>query len=578
MLDRPGADRVPHRPRPLAALALLCLGVAWLLLPATAQAGRFHVFSCHTPSGLFAPTDGWSASTEGAAAYTVNNCATGGALDAELDGAVDQPANAATATWAYSPPPETSIAAATLWRYGTAPSVGPNATGLFWLAGPQNFYDAADVFDQCVGTSCAARGTPSPALAGSNLVTVPAANAAGAAHLYANASCGGATGSSCPAVGHQWSAAVHVFAADVTVQYNNAPVVRNVGGALYGATPAHGPQAVTFDATDRGPGLYRVIFDVDGQSVSQIPVSDTGGRCRDVGGTSDGTLAFLNAQPCTPSAHIQAVLDTSKVSDGMHELSVFVSDAAGNRATVLDRDVQFVNGVGVSTAGLVVPTPARGAVNGVQASDQAVLQARWSRGSRPLLISSYGRPRQVIGRLTAPGGHGIAGAALEVIATPSYPDAAPIDEGVTHTRPDGSWTFNVAGNTPSLTLAFRYRSHAGDPQPAAARVLLLAVRAGLTLSIRPHVAAAGRRITFRGQLLGAPVPPGGKQLVLEARQPGGAWIQFRVIRTGARGRYQSSYRFRFPGPVLYQFRVLSKFESAFPFVAGTSRVVGVFER
>ena len=104
------------------------------------------------------------------------------------------------------------------------------------------------------------------------------------------------------------------------------------------------------------------------------------------------------------------------------------------------------------------------------------------------------------------------------------------------------------------------------------------MRAGLTLSIAPHVAAAGRRITFRGQLLGGPVPPGGKQLVLEARQPGGAWIQFRVIRTGPRGRYQSSYRFRFPGPVFYQFRVLSKFEAAFPYIAGTSRVVGIFER
>jgi hypothetical protein len=54
--------------------------------------------------------------------------------------------------------------------------------------------------------------------------------------------------------------------------------------------------------------------------------------------------------------------------------------------------------------------------------------------------------------------------------------------------------------------------------------------------------------------------------------------QFRVIRTGSRGRYQASYRFRFPGPVRYQFRVLSKFEAAFPFVAGASRVVGVFER
>jgi hypothetical protein len=582
MPDRHRARRGARPRRPLAPLALLCLGAAWLSLAAPAHAGRFHVFSCHTPSGQFASADGWSASTQGSAAYAINNCATGGALDAELDGAVDQPANAAVATWTYSPPPETFVAAATLWRYGTAPSVGPNATGLFWLAGPQNIYDSADVFDQCVGTSCQVRGTPSQPLAGSNVVFVPAPNAAGATHLYVNASCGGASGSSCPAVressGQPWSAAVHLFAADVTVQYNKTPAVRSVGGALDSAPTASGTQALTFDASDQGPGLYSVTFDVDGQTVSQIPVSTNGGRCRDVGGTSDGTLAFLNAQPCLQAAHVQASLDTSKVSDGTHELSVFVVDAAGNRATVLDRHVQFANGVGVSTAGLVVAAPPRGPVNGIQASDQAALQARWSRGSRPLLISRYGRRRQVNGRLTAPGGHGIAGAAVEVTATPSYPGAAPIDEGVTHTRPDGSWTFNVAGNTPSLTLSFRYRSHVGDSQPVATRTLQLAVRAGLTLSIRPHVAAAGHHITFRGQLLGGPVPPGGKQLVLEARQPGGSWIQFRVIRTGARGRYQASYRFHFPGPVFYQFRVLSKFEAAFPYIAGTSRVVGVFER
>ena len=391
------------------------------------------MFSCHTPSGLFAPTDGWTASTEGSAAYAINNCAPGGALDAELDGAVDQPANAAVATWTYSPPPETSIAAATLWRYGAAPSVGSSATGLFWLAGPQNSYDSADVFDQCVGTSCQVRGTPSQPLSGSNVVPVPAPNAAGAAHLYVNASCGGANGSSCPAVrassGQPWSAAVHVFAADVTVQYNTAPAVRGVSGALASAPTASGTQAVTFDATDRGPGLYRVTFNVDGQVVSQTPVSNNGGRCRDVGGTSDGTLAFLNAQPCLPSAHIQTLLDTSKVSDGSHELSVLVFDAAGNRTTVLDRRVQFANGVGVSTAGLVVPAPPRGPVNGIQASDQAVLQARWSRSSRPLLISSYGRSRRVNGRLTAPGGHGIAGAAVEVTATPSYPGARPDRRG-----------------------------------------------------------------------------------------------------------------------------------------------------
>ena len=66
--------------------------------------------------------------------------------------------------------------------------------------------------------------------------------------------------------------------------------------------------------------------------------------------------------------------------------------------------------------------------------------------------------------------------------------------------------------------------------------------------------------------------------MLEARSPGGPWIEFDVISTGAHGRYHASYSFKFPGPADYQFRVRSEPESDFPFAAGSSNVVGVFER
>ena len=74
------------------------------------------------------------------------------------------------------------------------------------------------------------------------------------------------------------------------------------------------------------------------------------------------------------------------------------------------------------------------------------------------------------------------------------------------------------------------------------------------------------------------IPAGGKQLVLEARSPGGEWIEFDVISTDAHGRYHSSYTFKFAGPAAYQFRVRSERESDFPFAAGSSNLVGVLER
>ncbi len=51
-----------------------------------------------------------------------------------------------------------------------------------------------------------------------------------------------------------------------------------------------------------------------------------------------------------------------------------------------------------------------------------------------------------------------------------------------------------------------------------------------------------------------------------------------MIRTGAHGRFGFLYRFRLPGPARYQFRVLCEPEADFPFAAGASNVVGVFER
>jgi hypothetical protein len=92
------------------------------------------------------------------------------------------------------------------------------------------------------------------------------------------------------------------------------------------------------------------------------------------------------------------------------------------------------------------------------------------------------------------------------------------------------------------------------------------------------VASVGRGIVFRGRLLGGSIPRGGKQLVLEARSRGGSWLEFNVIRANARGLFRASYRFRFPGPVQYQFRAVSEPEADYPFAGGSSNVVGVTER
>jgi hypothetical protein len=128
----------------------------------------------------------------------------------------------------------------------------------------------------------------------------------------------------------------------------------------------------------------------------------------------------------------------------------------------------------------------------------------------------------------------------------------------------------------SGSLRLAYRSHVNDTIPVAVRRLVLRVRAGIGLRVAPRVTSVNHSVRFAGILHGVPIPTGGKQLVLEARS-GGQWIQFDNIRTDAHGRYRATYRFKFPGPVTYQFRVLSRYEADFPFLGGTSRVVAVHE-
>ncbi len=218
----------------------------------------------------------------------------------------------------------------------------------------------------------------------------------------------------------------------------------------------------------------------------------------------------------------------------------------------------------------------RGPINGTNASDQAKLTARWSSTTKTTHTSGYGALDRVTGRLTNPAGQAITGALLDVTETPADEGAKTMSLAGVRTGPTGAWAVTLPKGISSSTLSFAYRSHLDDTIPVATAVLALRVHAGIALRIAPHVTSVGRRIIFTGVLQGAPIPPG-KQLVIEASS-GGEWIQFDTISTGAKGRYRASYRFKFPGPVTYRFRVLSPYEADFPFLDGASNVVDVHER
>ncbi len=555
--------------------------------PAIADAGRYHVYSCRMPSGAAAPVDGWSGSKTGTFTYTHDTCnESGGALLAALGDQAVRTANTDVATWTFAAPAWETLAGATLWRAADADGGGAvNATYGAWFAAPLNHNDPADAFGQCTaGFQCPSGvGSHSQPLATENEVVVPSSKLA--THIYATASCFGESEYECPSGQgdpNSYAAAIYLYAADLTLEQTEGPNASSVGGDLATALAVTGTADLTFTATDPGAGVYAAEISVDGALVQRTVLNEAGGRCRDVGQTTDGLPAFLYLQPCPASVSADVPLDTTGLGNGTHHLVVRVLDAAGNAAPVLDRTITVANplapGLAAGLTGAGNGSAAAGSLpNGIGASSQAVLKAHWRRNNRSAITSTFTRRETIAGRLTGPAGAPIAGARLELSATPAFAGAASVRMTGSRTRADGTFSLTLPARLSSRTLRLTYRASSAEAQPAAASTLRLAVQAPLTLSISPRKTHQGGTIRFSGRLVAGPVPRGGKSLVLEARSGRGAWIQFHVARTDGHGRYRSSYRFRFPGPAAYKFRVVCEAEADYPFATGSSPTVSVTE-
>jgi hypothetical protein len=563
------------RRMPAAILAALALATGALAGATDARASTYHVYGCRTPGGQPAPADGWSGSTASGGAwddYAKNTCAEGGALIAALGDQTTHGASVDRATWSFSSPGAASIAAATLYRAGDT-AAGGNGAQFYALAlaGPGE----ANIFEPCASAlGCPQEGNTAQPLSGVNRVTVPASNIG--ARLYASAACQGYTGVECPAGtgdSNGYSAALYLYASDITLEQSAGPSVINVGGELASASSLSGTPNLTLSASDAGAGVYELLLSVDGQLVDNQVPNDNGGHCRDVGQASDGRPAFLYIQPCPQSVTAEVKLDTTRLTDGPHHLVATVLDAAGNSAPVLDRTITVAN---PAPPGCDPPASAATSAAPGASTSAATLSASWNGTGRVRLTTRFGRAPAIVGRLTALSGAPIAGATLELVTTPSYQGAAPLQTPGPQTGPDGRFVVRLPRVASSRAVCVAYRPPGGAPP--VIRTLLLNVKAGIALGVSPHVTSVGRTITFHGRLLAGPVPAAGKQLVLEARSPGVPWLEFLLVRTGPRGRFHAIYRFRFPGPASYQFRVLSEPESDYPFAAGYSNEVAVRER
>lgn len=411
------SDRTAALSASRLALGMVVLALAWstaaIVAPVKAAAGSYHVYSCALPNGRPAPTEGWSGSITGPFMGPVNTCAEGGSLAALIDGSPSQPVDAA-ATWTFTAPGFATIKEAVLWRSFSADSIAEgSAESLGWIAAPNDSYDSADVIDQCVTQGCGAKGEPTSRFSPANKVVVPAANLNGASHIYVTAACGGGQGGSCPAVSSPYMADTQLLAANITLEDDSPPSASAVGGSLLSAQILNGPQTLLVTASDPGPGVYQVIFEIEGKPVASSVLNSNNGRCETVGGTSNGTPAFLYLQPCPAQVNsVDVPFDPSVAPEGPHDLTVLVSDAAGNTTTILDHQV-IVDNSGAYTTLLT-----RGACNGMSCDDHAqLIQTSKQPSSFTRHLGNSGLT--LTGRLLDHTGAPIKGAELQLLYQPS---------------------------------------------------------------------------------------------------------------------------------------------------------------
>jgi hypothetical protein len=295
----------------------------------------------------------------------LNGCAAGGALTAVSGGA----APAFTGPeWVFTAPPGDTIAGGSIAGDFAAPQ------GQAWIGTPAPAFDSGDVL-----ASCTASGACTPA--GAIAISHP-----GGTTLYAPAICTALSAGVCPAGGV--NAQVDIKAADIELADSAVPSVSGVSGALV-AGRARGTAALRMVASDpgaaggSGPGVYAVTVSVDGAVVYSGAPNPAKPVCPSVGtDPATGHLMFDLAQPCPPSARVDVPVDTSSLADGRHALTVVVTDAGGDAATVLDRSITTFNP-------LVSPAPPAGTV-------ATILTVGWT-GASPAVavhsVSARGLPR-----------------------------------------------------------------------------------------------------------------------------------------------------------------------------------------
>ncbi|MDA0168430.1 hypothetical protein OJ998_04965 [Solirubrobacter taibaiensis] len=288
----------------------------------------------------------------------------------------------------------------------------------------------------------------------------------------------------------------------------------------------------------------------------------------------EGTDAWVPV-PVTPDAQgFSAALDDGNLPEGTYHLRARVTDAAGN-----EKSAETAPDGAAATMAFPVRLKTRLAVGKV-----AKVRAKSSRSGKPryrrVLVgrprAPYGRTIKLNGRLTTPGANPVVDADVQVWELIDLPGAAWSQIATVRTSRTGRFAFKALRG-PSRLVQFRY----GGTAMVRSRTTTvdLRVRATTSMRVNRHRVMNGDYVTFRGRLMGRPIPAGGKLVELQVYSRR-RWRTFGTARANeTTGLWAYQYRFEaITGTIKFRFRARVRKEATYPFDLGTSRRVRVTVR
>ncbi|MDO9352307.1 MAG: hypothetical protein Q7T55_01340, partial [Solirubrobacteraceae bacterium] len=586
---------------------LLAVAVALLAsftLAPSARAGAFVGYVCKSFDGVPAPIDGWSQLDTNFTAVSTrgNSCPQGGAgnLSVNFD-TVTPGVRAGAASWQFEAPANLRFTRASFAMYTVVrPSAGDNGA-----------YAATAVYPDGIAPNNARFATDSRLsndtqvqngdFAISGIDTRYLAFSAGCYLLGPNGTCGTADGPRAQiAIGSQ--------AYDFVDDFN--PTIGQLSGTLVASGKRRGTETLKVPTADRGSGVWTVEVKLGSTVVvGEHTFNDNGGRCvliKLIPGTTANE--FRAAQPCALSAEANLSIDTTKVADGAHVLTVTVRDASKNTvvsnatAVTVDNSAATPTPAPAATTAPVAnptpkvtpapgatPTPAPNAIAtptpapnafanptpAPRVSATPILGGPSATNLAGTLPAAVGTPTTAKLTVTAPkaatpsgralvlagtlldgGGKPIGGAPVDVFERVALAGAPTAKSGAVTTGADGTFRFTLTPRA-SRTVEFAYAPVPSGDYLARAEAAVV-VSAAVSLKA-PGTGRIGRTVAFTGTVGVDPLPAKGARVVIES-QSKKRWLPAAIVRTDSAGRFSWKHAFRTRGTFTMRARVLSSLD------------------